>query len=195
VSPAAEFADACRAEWERLGVARDRLAVMRRELDEALAEAPDGELPDEIGGRPTDDPRAFADAWAAEHGATRAPLRYTGLGGRPGLRAGVAALALLLVVGVIAAILEFRAPDDPNATPGSEVQPTLQGKADLVVIPNLVGSPLEVATQTAQKQGLRIGDVVELADAHVEKGTVLKVQPRPGTKLPRDRTLTLTVAK
>jgi hypothetical protein len=191
----AEYADACRAEWERLGVARDRLAVMLGELEEALAEAPGDELPGEIDGTPTDDPRAFADAWADEHGATRAPLQYSGFRGRHGIRAGVAALALLLAVGVVAAILEFRAPADKGEAPGSDVQPTLQGKADLVAVPNLVGSPLDVATQTAQKQGLRIGDVEQLADAQVEESTVLKVQPAPGEKLPRGATITLTVAK
>jgi hypothetical protein len=193
VGPADAFLEECRLEWQRLGLPRDRLAVMRDELAEALAGA--DELPDEIGGIPTVDARAFADRWAAERGVSRPRLEYTAGGRANRRRIGVIALLVLFALGGVAAAVEFNSPDS-DSDQGTDTTQTSFATPDLVTVPNLVGSPLEIATDTAQAVGVRIGDIEKLAaGTKIEAGTVLRERPVAGTRIRRGVTITLVVAR
>ena len=192
--PAAELVEECRLEWQRLGLPRDRLAVMLAELTAVLGD--DADAPDEIEGIPTGDARAFADRWAQARGVARPRLEYTTGGSANRRRVAMIALLALFALGGLAAALEFAVGGADSSNSETDTTQTSFAKPDLVTVPNLVGSPLEIATSTAQRAGVRIGDVAKLdAGAKVEPGTVLRESPTAGTKIRRGVTVTLTVAR
>jgi PASTA domain len=193
VGPADPFLEECRLEWQRLGLPRDRLAVMHGELGALLG---DGDLPDQVDGIPTADPRAFADRWAADRGVSRPRLEYTTGGMANRRRVGMFVLLALFAIGGVAAAVEFGTGGADSGDSATDTQQTSFAAPDLVTVPNLVGSPLAIATGTAPRVGVRIGDVEKLAaGTKIESGTVLRERPPAGTKIRRGVTITLVVAR
>jgi hypothetical protein len=99
-----EFVEECRREWRRLGVpdavANEMAADLTADLQEAEAE---GASAEEVLGSGAFDPRAFAASWAAERGVIQAPAMPVAVRGdrSPRRPLGVAALALVVVVGAV----------------------------------------------------------------------------------------------
>lgn len=194
VVSAAEFLAECRLEWQRLGLPRDRIATMLAELEAAVGN--DAEPPAELDGIPTGDAAAFADRWARDRGVARPRLEYTSGGSANRRRIAIYALLVLFALGGVAAAIEFATGGADSGDSETDTTQTSFAKPDLVTVPNLVGSPLSIATGTALNAGVRIGDVQTIAaGSKVESGTVLREQPPAGTRIRRGVTVTLVVAR
>jgi serine/threonine-protein kinase len=62
-------------------------------------------------------------------------------------------------------------------------------------VPRLVGKPLATAESMITERNLAVGEVAEVWDEDVEKGSVVSASPAPGTQLRRDSVVDLEVSK
>jgi hypothetical protein len=189
-----DFIDECQAEWHDLGVPRNLANGL---LDELVTDpdllAGEGALPDEIGGHPTSDPHAFAEARARERGYLR--RRGQATRARPSRRLGIGALIVLFTLGAIAGVIEFRHPSDDNQELGTDTTIGIRTSVDLVSVPDLRGLTEQTATRTAQRVGIRVGDVANVSTPGTAPGIVVRVIPPGGTRIGRGTTISLVVAR
>jgi tRNA A-37 threonylcarbamoyl transferase component Bud32 len=114
----------------------------------------------------------------------------------------LAAIALVAVIGLIpllwALYMAYFPPDQPGPpvrltrTPKPLV--TLVPTVEQVLVPNLVGKPIDEARSEARRYGLRLVEE-ERDEAGVEGGIVLEQRPAPGERVPLDAQLTVYVSK
>jgi beta-lactam-binding protein with PASTA domain len=111
----------------------------------------------------------------------------------------------LIAAGLILGQTEFELSDEPqetviaqdpepdtNVEPGTQVNITVAAE-ELVDIPALVGSTLEIAEASLQQQRLVVGEVTEEVSDQ-DEGTVLEQDPAPGELVPPDTGIDLTIA-
>lgn len=99
-----DFVEQCRDEWRRLGVPAPLAEEMATDLASDLREAEaDGVSAEELLGKSTFDPRAFASAWAIERGLIPGPPSQPPHSRPPLLVAftAIAATALVIAAGLL----------------------------------------------------------------------------------------------
>jgi hypothetical protein len=114
----------------------------------------------------------------------------------------LASIAFVLVVGLIPLYAGAYIAWFPSEQPGPSVQPTHTSKpyatveptAEQVLVPNLVGKPIDEARSEAKRYGLRIVEQ-ERDEPETEGGIVLEQSPSAGKRVPIDSELTVYVSK
>ena len=132
-----EFIEECRREWRRLGVpdpiANEMAADLTADIEEAESE---GGTAEDVVGNGAFDPRRFAGQWANARGVTAPPVISPPPRRWPLLAVGLVCLAVLLALGVAAAVL---AGGRQSSAAISSVSRNLGGPRSAHVFP---GSPL-----------------------------------------------------
>jgi hypothetical protein len=189
-----DLVELCQQEWDRLGLAPEVVDDLTAQLEQAIEDA-NGEVPPTIKGFSTADPRMLAVALARARPIRRPRLEYTGGGQRPGLKSGVLVLILLLAIGGVAAVLEFRSPSEQESAPINGTTVQTQTSQDLATVPDLLGLSTQAATNAAQAAGVRIGDTTSVVRPGTAAGTVIRQSPDADARIPRGTTLNLVVVK
>lgn len=114
----------------------------------------------------------------------------------------LAAIAFVAVIGLIPLLWVLYIAYFPPEQPGPTVQLTRTPKSyatlvptvEQVLVPNVVGKPIDEARSEAARYGLRLVEQVR-DEPGVEGGIVLEQNPAPGVRVPLDSELTVYVSK
>jgi eukaryotic-like serine/threonine-protein kinase len=82
---------------------------------------------------------------------------------------------------------------DAKATEGDTVLLTISGGVRQVTVPDVIGFPIEEATDILKQEGLKVGEITEQESTEGEPGDVLQQDIQPGLEVPEDTEVNLTV--
>jgi serine/threonine protein kinase len=114
----------------------------------------------------------------------------------------LASIAFVAVIGLVLLWWAVYMAYFPSEQPGPPVHPTrtsqpfatVEPTIEQVLVPNVVGKPIDEARSEAKRYGLRLVEE-ERDEPGVEGGTVLEQDPAPGVRVPINGELTIYVSK